>query len=508
MDLKDFFAHWHLSENPFLAEEARNDAVYARTLAATVTHPDFQKIEGSPRNPSTSIVFGEKGSGKTAMRLMIEQRLRAFNKEHSTGRAWIVRYDDLNPVLDRLSHNLSLKDPAECLDHITLSDHQDAILSLAVTDLLDWILGEDNDDAEDKRRRKADRKALRKMSREKRLDLALFALLYDQPAHGDDGTRWSRILRLLRVRPLLDRTGLGVAALLFGLAGLAGAGVWRFTESAAFEWKVTAVAGTLGFVLLGSAWVSGSLRRWFRAGRVREAVRTVSHSRKGLSRAFWNLPENPGTLALLPDKEDQDKRYEATQRLLRILGAIGYDSLVVLVDRVDEPVLINSDVERMRKLVWPLLNNKFLQQERVAVKLLLPIELGHQVEREDTAFQRQARLDKQNLVNPLRWTGATLYDLCSRRFRHCQTEGGSGAPVEELKDIFADDVDHHDLVEALDQMHQPRDAFKFLYAVIRRHCENTPGDTAEYKIPRLTLEQVRREQSERVMNLYRGISAH
>ncbi|MCC5806739.1 MAG: hypothetical protein JJU00_10470 [Opitutales bacterium] len=507
MDLKDFFAHWHLSENPFLAEEARNDAVYARTLEATVTHPDFQKIEGNPQNPSTSIVFGEKGSGKTAMRLMIERRLRSYNKEQPNGRAWIVRYDDINPVLDRLSHNLSLKDPADCLDHITLSDHQDAILSLAVTELLDWILGEDTD-AEDKRWRKADHKALRKMSREKRLDLALFALLYDQPAHGDDGSRWSRILRILRVRPLLDRTGLGIAALLFGLAGLAGAGVWHFTDPASLEWKITAVAGTLGFVLLGAAWVSGSFRRWLRAGRVRDAIRAVSHTRKALSRGFWNLPENAGTLALLPDKEDQDKRYEMTQRLLRVLGAVGYDSLVVLIDRVDEPVLINSDVERMRKLVWPLLNNKFLQQERVAVKMLLPIELGHQVEREDTAFQRQARLDKQNLINPLRWTGATLYDLCSRRFRHCQNADGADAPVEELKDIFADDVGHHELVEALDQMHQPRDAFKFLYAVIRRHCENTPGDAAEYKIPRLTLEQVRREQSDRVMNLYRGISAH
>ena len=43
-------------------------------------------------------------------------------------------------------------------------------------------------------------------------------------------------------------------------------------------------------------------------------------------------------------------------------------TMLVLVDRVDEPTLINGEPERMRALVWPLLNNKFLQQDRVGVK--------------------------------------------------------------------------------------------------------------------------------------------
>jgi len=53
-------------------------------------------------------------------------------------------------------------------------------------------------------------------------------------------------------------------------------------------------------------------------------------------------------------------------------------------------------------------------------------------------------------------------------------------------------------------MHQPRDAFKFLYAVIQRHCQNTTGETGDYKIPKLTLDFVRQEESQRVVNLYRG----
>lgn len=230
----------------------------------------------------------------------------------------------------------------------------------------------------------------------------------------------------------------------------------------------------------------------------------MEHETSVLREALWDLPEDQGTLYLIPDREDQDKRYEATQRLLRVLEPLGYTSVVVLVDRVDEPVLINSDAQRMRKLVWPMLNNKFLQQERVGIKMLLPIELGQLLETESSEFQRQARLDKQNLVNPLRWTGATLYDLCTSRFRNCQR--GEGTQIEELKDLFEDDVEHRDLVDALDQMHQPRDAFKFLYSVILRHCQNTPGDAEKYKIPKLTLDYARQEQSQRVMNLYRGVN--
>jgi hypothetical protein len=261
----------------------------------------------------------------------------------------------------------------------------------------------------------------------------------------------------------------------------------------------------VGFAGLGIGWLVRGWKKYFRARRIHREVRSVEHDRAILREALWDLPEDQGTLHLIPDHEDQDKRYEATQRFLRLLEPLGYKSLVVLVDRVDEPALINSDAGRMRSLVWPMLNNKFLQQERVGIKMLLPIELGQLLETETSDFQRQARLDKQNLVNPLRWTGATLYDLCTSRFRNCQREEG-GERIEELKDLFEEEVEHRDLVDALDQMHQPRDAFKFLYAVILRHCQNTPGDAEKYKIPRLTLDYVRQEQSQRVMNLYRGVN--
>ena len=499
MDLQRFFDHWNLQENPFQAEEARNDAVYARTMEAAITHPNFQKIYGSPDNPSTSIVFGEKGSGKTAMRLLIERRLMAHNHSHGSEKVWIIRYDDLNPFLDRLAHRLGGRGPENCLEALRLQDHQDALLSLAVTQLVDLIVEEKGD-----KEQKSLRRTLRRLSREQRLDLGVLAVLYDQPRHGQRADRWKRLKQTLRLGRLGTRPVHGLLVLAFGLATLVAVGVRYFSESLAWEWQLAGGAAVVGFVGLGIGWLVRGWRTFFRSRRIRREVRSVEHETSVLREALWDLPEDQGTLYLIPDREDQDKRYEATQRLLRVLEPLGYTSLVVLVDRVDEPVLINSDAQRMRKLVWPMLNNKFLQQERVGIKMLLPIELGQLLETESSEFQRQARLDKQNLVNPLRWTGATLYDLCTSRFRNCQR--GEGTQIEELKDLFEDDVEHRDLVDALDQMHQPRDAFKFLYSVILRHCQNTPGDAEKYKIPKLTLDYARQEQSQRVMNLYRGVN--
>src|SRR5215510_9758720 len=106
MNLAQFFDHWQIVENPFKGEEARHDSVFVRiglrggpeslspgrapapsadgALPSTqdsrtqdsgrstpATHSDFDKILGDLARPSTAIVFGEKGSGKTAIRLQI-----------------------------------------------------------------------------------------------------------------------------------------------------------------------------------------------------------------------------------------------------------------------------------------------------------------------------------------------------------------------------------------------------------------------------------------------------
>ena len=47
----------------------------------------------------SALAFGKPGSGKTALRLIMEHRIRQHNIEQPDRLVWIVRHDDLNPIL-------------------------------------------------------------------------------------------------------------------------------------------------------------------------------------------------------------------------------------------------------------------------------------------------------------------------------------------------------------------------------------------------------------------------
>src|SRR6185503_2236870 len=104
MNVATFLSHYGITENPFRAEEARHDSVFSRVETAC-HHPDYEKIRGDFANPASSIVFGERGSGKTAIRLQIEDELANHNREHADERCLAVLYDELNPVLDRFARS-------------------------------------------------------------------------------------------------------------------------------------------------------------------------------------------------------------------------------------------------------------------------------------------------------------------------------------------------------------------------------------------------------------------
>ena len=93
-----------------------------------------------------------------------------------------------------------------------------------------------------------------------------------------------------------------------------------------------------------------------------------------------------------------------------------------------------------------------------------------------------------------------LYDLCTARMRACTSRGDEA----NLMDLFAEDVNRQDLVDALDQMHQPRDAFKLLYGLIQEHCSNVTAEQSEFTISRTVLDLVRKQQVERREGLIRG----
>jgi hypothetical protein len=553
MNLAQFFEHWHIVENPFRGEEARHDSVFARvgfspavqgaagvvadaasgpvrvtgfsspvpmetaTSHSHITfHSDFEKILGDLAKPSTAIVFGEKGSGKTAIRLQIDDRVGAHNASHPEAKILLVPYDDLNGILDRFHRRVAGKTPAESFQKFRLVDHLDAIISLVVPRLVDSLVASPKVEPGAVRDVGMDlgpepRKTARKLDVVGKRDLMLLQAVYDKPDVAD--LRTARLRRILRV-PLPTAVVIWRLLAIVGWAPAAMILVWAATTDRLAIYSIPAYM-FLGLLALWLAVVAKVLA-WDNlamvtiARRARKQLRVLGRSDASLARSLKQLDPVARDTSHLPQTESDEVRYAMLDRLKRTFQAFGFAGMLVVIDRVDEPTLISGDPERMRAVIWPLFNNKFLQQERIGVKMLLPIELRHALFKESSAFFQEARLDKQSLVERLSWTGAMLYDLCDARLKACLDPGSAAAGPDGqgpigLLDLFAEDVTARDLVDALDQMHQPRDAFKFLYACIGEHCSNVTAEQAQWRIPRLVLETVRKQQSERVQQLYRGI---
>lgn len=571
MNLNQFFEHWRIVENPFRGEEARHDTVFARvgfspgqkrpaeltptaimpglsepplyttssqsetasprSAAPHITlHSDFEKILGDMAKPSTSIVFGEKGSGKTAIRLQIDDRVAAHNATHPASKILLVPYDELNAILDRQHRRIGGKTPLDSFQKFRLVDHIDAILALTVPRFVDALTAGARLDANASKDAAMDlgfepRKAARKLDAAGKRDLLLLQAVYDRADAAD--LRTSKLRRILRVRlpapvvlwRLLAMVGWAPAALIM---------FWALTTDG---FKVYSASG-YAFFALAALWiiVLAKVLGWDNlamvgvARRARRQLRVLGRSDVSLVRSLRQLDPVLRDVAHLPQTDSDETRYAMLDRLRRVLRVFGFAGMIVVIDRVDEPTLISGDPDRMRAVIWPLFNNKFLQQEGLGVKMLLPIELRHALFKESSAFFQEARLDKQSLVERLNWTGAMLYDLCDARLKACysppapRASGSADAHTEmaeltdapppstiSLLDLFAEDVNSRDVVDALDQMHQPRDAFKFLYACISEHCSNVTAEQGQWRIPRLVLETIRKQQSERVQQLYRGI---
>ena len=515
MNIDSFLAYHQLRENPFGAEEARLDPVFPRLAQQDLHHPDFDKIVGRIEKPSTAVVFGEKGSGKTAIRLTLAKKIEDHNADHPTERILIVAYDDFNPVLDRLMRTRR-QDGAAVLERFRLADHQDAILSHAVTKLTDALLHEGDEDEETVVLPNENDKAVRKrLNPQQRMDLAVLAGLYDLPPSGYDHGRWRRLRKKLKLGVTFPLSFWRNMAIILTLLA-AGFGLAYYIVDPQ-PWWMLPVLGLLGAgaIVLWVFWLVQIVRTWSKARAVAKEMPAVGRTPGQLAEVIGELGPSKVAGHPLPQRGNTeqdlgDSRYQLTRRLVAILRNFGYAGVVVLVDRVDEPTAISGDAQKMKALIWPMFDNKFLKQDRIGIKLLLPVELSYLLQKEGPGFFQEARLDKQNMIERLTWSGATLYDLCSSRLNACRRPDPDGDTDGNaritLTSLFEDNVTRDLLVDALDSMHQPRDAFKFLYAVVQEHCRLATDEAADYHIAKLTLESVRRDQSNRVQELYRGLT--
>ena len=190
MKIQQYLEHHGMVTNPFADEDAQTDLVFKASCIRTTYHPTWDKIYGDPLEPATSVVFGEKGSGKTAIRLQIARHLADHNAEHPEGQVFVVQYDDFNPFLDRFRDRFSgrRRRAERALKHWRLWDHMDAILSLGVTQLVDRML-------EVRRARhpaaRDEPLAIELLDKSQARDVLLLAACYDQSTAENVGQRCS-----------------------------------------------------------------------------------------------------------------------------------------------------------------------------------------------------------------------------------------------------------------------------------------------------------------------------
>lgn len=528
MTLTEFLQHWKLTENPFKGEEARADDVFARLSGlprpailasdipsrsgeresdAGVHHSDFEKIVGDLRRPAAAVVFGEKGSGKTAIRLQIARRIAAHNTVNTGAKLFYVGLDDLNIVTDRVHERVHGKTPLESLQKTRLADHLDAILHIMVPRVVDAVLETPSADPIDMPDARLARK---KLDEQGRNDLLLLQTLYDRPAIAIDRT--TRLRRRLRLWApwgtvwgtftlILLALILGAALVYHHYNGIQGLIPAIVVKEKWIDWSLAALGGLyILFALKHGVWDRLSLLRT--SHRVRRQLRVVQRGDLSFARSLRQLSKEYRDSAHLPMSDSDEGRYSLLDRLRRVLRTFGYTGIMVVVDRVDEPTLVAGDPERMKAVIWPILSNKFLQQEGLGVKLLLPMELKHAVFRESSAFFQGARLDKQSFIEQLAWTGPTLYDLCETRIRAC-SELPETPPA--LLDFFEPDVTKNELMDSLERLHQPRDAFKFIYRCMTEHCASVTRSEPRWKIPRHIMQNVLKSESDRLAQMNRGI---
>jgi hypothetical protein len=482
MRIQQFLAHHGLADNPFGQEDAQSDHVFREHLLDGTRHPAWDKIFGNPRSPATAIVFGEKGSGKTALRLQMAAEFERHNREHPDERVFVIEYDDFNPPLDTFAERLRQRNrrPDRALARWRLWDHMDAILSLAVTRLVDAILASGRDPRDD--HAPVTREQLQQLSKLERRDVLLLAAFYDHTFDQPARQRWHALRRKLRLSTMRWLWGgywdLGLGALVTLLTVVL---VWVLSGfSSLFQWWVAAiiVAGWLPWL-----WRQGRLL--LTARRVHRQIRVIDHHPNTLRHILTQFNRQELAAQPVPDKDRSDDRYELLMKLQSVLRTLGYGSLVVLVDRVDEPHLVNGSPERMRDLLWPMLDNKFLKHPGLGFKMLLPADVVYYVDREQKEFYERSRLDKQNLIRSLEWTGQSLYDVAGDRLRACAEPDRSATGI---RDLFDDSITEGELIATFARFRVPRHLFKFLYRVIVEHSNRYTDAEPSWKISRETLQ--------------------
>lgn len=476
--IEDWRRHWGIKRDPFLSKDAEHDSILLERGVAAA-HPEFEKVLGEVGSLGPSIVFGEKGSGKSGLRMMVKQRLEEWNGAHPDRRVLVLQYIDFNPYLEHLARIQEKVRPKKRTPW-SLADHVDAILSLGVTRLVDLILGG-----------QVDAKAL---GGKQRTELLLLAGLY----HSSEQRTTNDVVRKLRsklkgpIRGSMARRFallLAIAAVFIGIGW--GAALVPELESAR-QWIVDRpwiVAVVFGAWLLGELW--SQLRIATLARAPKRSVRILPSEASALRGVLREVRGRDRAEFALPHDRDEESRFKLLKHFLHISDQLGYPSVAVLMDRVDEPGSVAGQASVMRGFVEPMVNLKFLTLKELSLKLFLPIELREIERTASSDTMKQMRFDRWHVVEELRWSGSELFDIADRRLAASM---GEGAEELHLDALFGADVGRVLLERTLGTLGTPRLVFAFLNDLFQEHARSLPADpgsdATEWMVGRPVFERV------------------
>ncbi len=475
MKISQLFEHYGITENPFSQEDASTDHVFSEHCVTGVYHPGWDKIFGKADRPSTSVVFGEKGSGKTALRLQMISELRKHNREHPQSRSFIIEYDDFNPFLDNFRERLSGRNrqAERAVRKWRLWDHMDSILTLGTTQLVNRVLNLKQEEDPGVAITEA---GLQRLTRHERRDLLLLAAFYDHSFDASPLDRWSALRRKLKYMNVTSWKELAI-----------GAGITLLILTIAFSFQLFENYG--GWVLLAilASWMVllwKQIKLAWAAYQVSRQIRAIDRFPNVLRQILSRFPHAELQGQPIPSRNRSDDRYELLAKFQSVLKTLGYDQIIVLVDRVDEPHLINGSAERMKDLIWPMFDNKFLKHPGFGFKMLLPSDMAPFLQKQERDFYDRSRLDKQNLIMSLNWSGESLYDITNDRLKACSADPNRPVNVQHL---FEEAVTKSTLIETFDKLRVPRHLFKFFHRLLVEHCGKYTDDDPNWKISRETL---------------------
>jgi len=483
MKIQDFLEHHGIGRNPFAEEDAKSDKVFKDHCIINTYHPIWDKVYGDPSEPTTSVVFGEKGSGKTAICLQIARHIDSYNQEHPEERVFVIHYDDFNPFLDRFRDQIPGRNVTadKVLKQWKLWDHMDAILTAGVTGLVDDLM--ETPATRVRTSGEVQPQLSCRLDRHQMRDLLLLAACYDESTQQTFLGRWNQLRKSLGFSTIKSQWQriLGITYSVIALAILITMAV-RDLE--------TVTNRGFWFMLLGSLavswtpWCWKSAQNLFRAHGILQKMRVGNREAGSLRKVLMQFTNDEIDSQPLPNKASTDDRYELLIKFQSILKTLGFSGILVLVDRVDEPHLINGSADLMKDLLWPMLDNKFLKQPGIGIKLMLPIELARFIEKEDRQFYQRARLDKQNMIKSFGWTSESLVDVANARLKACSDRDDAAT----LNDLFDESVSQRRILDALKMLRVPRHLFKFLYQLSVDHCNSYTDQAPEFKIDSKTFE--------------------